>query len=133
MDSRLNGRPILVGGTSDRGVVAAWSYEDRKFGVHSAMTMKPAKQLCPEAIVIKGNSHNYLKYSDMVSEIVQGSVPVFEKTSIDDFSQYAPIAAFYGLSALGVKSKNNFSPNKPYLIDFLKIVCDRFACCTEFA
>jgi DNA polymerase-4 len=85
MDSRLNGRPILVGGTSDRGVVAACSYEARKFGVHSAMPMKLAKQLCPEAIVIKGNSHNYLKYSDMVSEIVQGSVPVFEKTSIDEF------------------------------------------------
>jgi DNA polymerase-4 len=85
MDSRLNGRPILVGGTSDRGVVAACSYEARAFGVHSAMPMKLAKQLCPEAVVIRGNSHNYMKYSDMVSEIVQGSVPVFEKMSIDEF------------------------------------------------
>lgn len=86
MDSRLNGRPILVGGTSDRGVVAACSYEARKFGVHSAMPMKLAKQLCPEAIIIKGNSHNYLKYSDMVSEIVQGSVPVFEKRLLMNFT-----------------------------------------------
>ncbi|MBM3427285.1 MAG: DNA polymerase IV [Bacteroidetes bacterium] len=85
MDSRLNGRPILVGGTSDRGVVAACSYEARAFGVHSAMPMKLAKQLCPEAVIIRGNSHNYMKYSDMVSEIVQGSVPIFEKTSIDEF------------------------------------------------
>lgn len=85
LDSRLNGRPVLIGGTSDRGVVASCSYEARAFGVHSAMPMKLAKQLCPEAIIIRGNSSNYLKYSDIVSEIVQQAVPVFEKTSIDEF------------------------------------------------
>lgn len=85
MDSRLNGLPVLIGGTSDRGVVASCSYEARAFGVHSAMPMKMAKQLCPEAIIIRGNSSNYLKYSDMVSEIVREAVPVFEKTSIDEF------------------------------------------------
>ena len=85
LDSRLNDRPVLIGGTSDRGVVASCSYEARAFGVHSAMPMKLAKQLCPEAIIIRGNSSNYLKYSDIVSEIVQQAVPVFEKTSIDEF------------------------------------------------
>jgi len=85
MDSRLNGKPVLIGGTSDRGVVASCSYEARAFGVHSAMPMKLARQLCPEAIIIRGNSSSYLKYSDIVSEIVQSAVPVFEKTSIDEF------------------------------------------------
>jgi DNA polymerase IV len=85
MDSRLNNKPVLIGGTSDRGVVASCSYEARTFGIHSAMPMRLAKQLCPEAIVIKGNTSSYLKYSDMVSEIVREAVPVFEKTSIDEF------------------------------------------------
>jgi DNA polymerase-4 len=85
LDSRLNNRPVLIGGTSDRGVVASCSYEARKFGVHSAMPMHMAKKLCPEAVIIKGNSYNYLKYSDMVSEMVREAVPLFEKTSIDEF------------------------------------------------
>ena len=85
LDSRLNNRPVLIGGTSDRGVVASCSYEARKFGVHSAMPMHMAKKLCPEAVIIKGNSYNYLKYSDLVSEMVREAVPLFEKTSIDEF------------------------------------------------
>lgn len=84
-DSRLNGKPILIGGSSDRGVVAACSYEARKFGVHSAMPMKLATQLCPEAIIIKGSHVDYTKFSMEVSEIIQENVPVFEKTSIDEF------------------------------------------------
>lgn len=85
MDSSLNGRPVLIGGTSDRGVVAACSYEARKFGVHSAMPMRMAKQLCPEAVIIRGNSGIYSKYSKLVTEIIKESVPVYEKTSIDEF------------------------------------------------
>lgn len=85
LDSRLERKPILIGGTSDRGVVASCSYEARAFGVHSAMPMRMARQLCPEAIVIRGNSANYSKYSHMVTEIVKESVPVVEKTSIDEF------------------------------------------------
>ena len=85
LDSRLNGRPVLIGGTTDRGVVAACSYEARAFGIHSAMPMRMARELCPEAIVIKGNSGTYSKYSDMVTEIMQEEVPVLEKTSIDEF------------------------------------------------
>ncbi len=84
-DSRLNGRPILIGGVSDRGVVASCSYEARKFGVHSAMPMRQARQLCPEAVVIRGNSANYTKYSRLVTDIIRDRVPLFEKTSIDEF------------------------------------------------
>lgn len=85
LDSRLNGKPILIGGTTDRGVVASCSYEARQYGVHSAMPMKMALQLCPEAVVIKGNASTYTKFSQEVSEIVREAVPVFEKTSIDEF------------------------------------------------
>jgi len=85
IDSRLNGLPILIGGTSDRGVVAACSYAARAFGIHSAMPMKMAKDLCPEAIVIRGNSASYSKHSQMVTEIIREQVPVYEKTSVDEF------------------------------------------------
>jgi DNA polymerase-4 len=85
MDSRLNGRPVLIGGITDRGVVASCSYEARKFGVHSAMPMRMARELCPEAVVIRGNSANYTKYSHLVTDIIRDNVPLFEKTSIDEF------------------------------------------------
>lgn len=97
LDSSLIGKPILVGGTSDRGVVAACSYEARQFGVHSAMPMRTAKQLCPQAIVIRGNSSIYSKYSDMVTEIIREQSPLYEKSSIDEF--YIDISGmdrFYG-------------------------------------
>lgn len=81
----LKHRPLLVGGTSDRGVVAACSYETRGFGVHSGMPMRMAKQLCPEAVVIRGNAGTYSKHSDVVTEIIKEQVPVFEKSSIDEF------------------------------------------------
>ena len=85
LDSRLNNKPILIGGTSDRGVVASCSYEARKFGIHSAMPMRMAKQRCPEAIVIKGNSAAYSQYSRMVTEIIKEASPLYEKSSIDEF------------------------------------------------
>ena len=85
IDSRLENRPVLIGGTSDRGVVASCSYEARKFGVHSAMPMRMAKQLCPEAIVLRGNSGIYTKYSKLVTDVINDSVPLYEKSSIDEF------------------------------------------------
>ena len=85
LDSRLVGKPILIGGTSDRGVVASCSYEARKFGIHSAMPMKMAKERCPEAIVIKGNTSTYTNYSKMVTDIIRESAPVYEKASVDEF------------------------------------------------
>lgn len=85
LDNRLMGKPVLIGGVSDRGVVASCSYEARTYGVHSAMPMKRAKELCPDAIQIRGNSANYSKFSEMVTEIIKETVPVYEKTSIDEF------------------------------------------------
>ena len=85
IDSRLKRRPLLVGGNSRRGVVAACSYETRSFGVHSGMPMRMAKELCPEAVVIKGNSATYSKFSDQVTDIIKEKVPLFEKSSVDEF------------------------------------------------
>ena len=85
LDSRLVGLPILIGGTSDRGVVASCSYEARAFGIHSGMPMKLAKDLCPEATIIRGNSANYSKLSQDVTDIIKEMVPVYEKSSIDEF------------------------------------------------
>jgi DNA polymerase-4 len=85
MDSRLNNKPILLGGTGDRGVVASCSYEARVFGVHSGMSMKMARELCPEGIVIKGESGLYSKYSKTITEILREDVPILEKSSIDEF------------------------------------------------
>ncbi|WP_159950887.1 DNA polymerase IV [Polaribacter septentrionalilitoris] len=85
LDSKLKGKPILIGGTSDRGVVASCSYEARTFGIHSAMPMKMAKQLCPEAIVLRGNSGIYSKYSNLVTDVIKDTVPLYEKSSVDEF------------------------------------------------
>jgi DNA polymerase IV len=81
----LNGKPVIIGGTSDRGVVASCSYEARRFGVHSAMPIKQARQLCPQAIIIGGNHSDYSKASRLVTDIIKQEVPLFEKTSIDEF------------------------------------------------
>ncbi|MGY8846184.1 MAG: DNA polymerase Y family protein, partial [Bacteroidia bacterium] len=85
IDSRLMGKPVLLGGVGDRGVVASCSYEARTFGVHSGMSMKMARNLCPQGIVIKGNSGTYSKYSKMVTEVIRETAPIVEKSSIDEF------------------------------------------------
>jgi DNA polymerase-4 len=81
----LLGKPVIVGGSSNRGVVASCSYETRKFGVESAMPVMKAKKLCPEAIVVKGDMESYSKYSSVVTEIISSNAPVYEKRSIDEF------------------------------------------------
>jgi len=83
-NSKLNGIPVVIGGLSDRGVVASCSYEARKYGVHSAMPMKMARNLCSEAIVIRGDMDLYSKYSNLVTEIIADKAPLYEKTSIDE-------------------------------------------------
>jgi DNA polymerase-4 len=83
-NSKLNGKPVIVGGVSDRAVVAGCSYEARKYGVHSAMPMKMARQLCSEAIIIRGDGDLYSKYSNLVTEIIADKAPLYEKTSIDE-------------------------------------------------
>lgn len=83
-NSRLIGLPVIVGGMSDRGVVAGCSYEARTFGVHSAMPMKMARALCPDAVVIRGDMEQYSRYSNDITSIIAEQAPVYEKASIDE-------------------------------------------------
>ena len=84
LNPKLNNRPVIVGG-GERGVVAACSYETRVFGVHSAMPIKLAKRLCPDAIIIRGDYDEYSKHSDVVTQIICESVPLYERPSMDEF------------------------------------------------
>ncbi|MET0635900.1 MAG: DNA polymerase IV [Chitinophagaceae bacterium] len=95
----LKGKAVLVGGF-ERGVVAACSYEARKFGIHSAMPMKQAMQLCPHAIVTNSSRGDYSKYSRLVTEIIASKVPLFEKASIDEFYiDLSGMDKFFGVSS----------------------------------
>jgi DNA polymerase IV len=82
---KLAGKPLIIGGSSRRGVVAACSYETRHFGVHSAMPMYLALQLCPDATVISGDMESYSRASHDVTEVIADNAPSFEKSSIDEF------------------------------------------------
>jgi DNA polymerase IV len=103
----LKGKPLLVGGSGDRGVVTTCSYEARKFGIHSAMPMRLARRLCPEAIIIRGDMESYSKYSRLVTEIIQDTVPLFEKASIDEFYiDLSGMDKFFGCSLFAQELKN---------------------------
>ena len=96
-NSRLNGKPVIIGGMSDRGVVSSCSYEARKFGVNSAMPMKMARSICPDAIVIRGDMELYTRYSHMVTDIIAGRAPLYEKSSIDEhYIDITGMDRFYG-------------------------------------
>jgi len=84
VNSELIGKPVVIGGISDRGVVASCSYEARRFGVHSAMPMKMALNLCREAVVIRGDMDLYSKYSKLVTDVIADKAPMYEKASIDE-------------------------------------------------
>jgi len=81
----FKGKPLIIGGSSNRGVVASCSYEARRFGVHSAMPVKMALRLCPQAIILKGDMDSYSRYSKLVTEVISDEAPVYEKASIDEF------------------------------------------------
>lgn len=85
LNPKLIGKPVMVGGSSDRGVVASCSYEARGYGIHSGMSMKLARQMCPEGIVVRGDHDRYSYYSGVITDILKDSVPAYEKTSIDEF------------------------------------------------
>ncbi|MDH3648216.1 MAG: DNA polymerase IV [Saprospiraceae bacterium] len=85
IDTSLEGKPVIVGGKSDRGVVASCSYEARHYGVHSAMPMRLALRLCPDAVVVKGDIEMYSQKSGEVTQIIAEEAPLFEKASIDEF------------------------------------------------
>ena len=93
---QLNGIPLIVGG-GERGVVASCSYEARYFGVRSAMPIRMALQLCPQAKIIKGDMELFSKKSHEVTQIIEENSPLVEKASIDEF--YLDITGmdkFYG-------------------------------------
>ena len=85
LDPSLVGKPVIVGGNSQRGVVCAASYEARKFGVKSAMPTAQAHKLCPHAIFLNGSSGQYSQFSHQVTKIIEAESPEFEKASIDEF------------------------------------------------
>lgn len=85
LNPKLIGVPVLIGGTSDRGVVASCSYEARAFGVQNGMAMKIARRLCPHAVAMRGDGSVYNQHSKVVTQILRDSVPLLEKASVDEF------------------------------------------------
>jgi len=106
-NSKFIGKPLIVGGMSDREVVSACSYETRKFGVHSAMPMKLALRLCPHAIVVRGDMDSYSYYSRIVTDVVRETVPLMEKASVDEFYvDLTGVDRFFGCSQFMMDLKN---------------------------
>jgi DNA polymerase-4 len=118
-NNQLKGKPILVGGSGDRGVVAACSYEARRFGIHSAMPMALARRLCPEAIVIRGDMETYSNYSHLVTEIMQDTVPLFEKASIDEFYiDLSDMDKFFGCSLFARELKKKVLKESGLIVSY---------------
>lgn len=84
-DPSLKGKPVVVGGKANqRGVVAAASYAARKFGVHSAMPLRTAARLCPQATFIDGHPERYREYSKKIYAVLQEFSPKVEMASVDE-------------------------------------------------
>src|SRR5215472_17961575 len=84
-DPSLKGKPVVVGGQkNERGVVSAASYAARKFGVHSAMPLRTAYKLCPQAVFVDGHPDRYRECSHQVREVLQSMSPLVEMASIDE-------------------------------------------------
>ena len=94
----LRGKPLAVGGSADgRGVVAAASYEARKHGVHSAMAMRKAVQLCPDLAIVRPRIDYYSKVSKSIHEIFRAYTPIIEPLSLDEaFLDVTATAHLYG-------------------------------------
>jgi len=96
-NSTLIGKPVIIGGMSDRGVVSSCSYEARKYGVSSAMPMKLARNMCPDAVIIRGDMELYSNYSNIVTDIIAERSPLYEKTSVDEhYIDLTGMDRFYG-------------------------------------
>ncbi len=84
-DPSLKGKPVVVGGRpTERGVVSAASYAARKFGVHSAMPLRTAYKMCPQAIFVDGHPERYREYSQKVYDVLQSFSPLVEMASVDE-------------------------------------------------
>lgn len=118
-NSSLNGKPVIIGGTSDRGVVASCSYEARQYGVHSAMPMKLALNLCGDAIVIRGDMEQYTRYSRLVTQIIADQAPLYEKASIDEhYIDITGMDRFFGCLKWTQELRNNIIANSGLPISF---------------
>ncbi|MFO7447323.1 MAG: DNA polymerase IV [Ignavibacteriaceae bacterium] len=118
LNPSLKGKPVIVGGDPHgRGVVAACSYETRKFGIHSAMPIRKAYSLCPQAIYLHGHHSEYSRYSKAVRRILEKYAPVLEQASIDefymDFSGCERIYGAYDIFAKKLQSEINSSLSLP--------------------
>jgi len=122
-DPRLAGKPLIVGGTRGRGVVAAASYEVRRFGVRSAMPMRTALERCPQAICVAPRMHRYREVSGQVFAIFHGMTPLVEGLSLDEafLDVTASVAAPVEIAALikrrireatGLTASVGVAPNK---------------------
>jgi DNA polymerase-4 len=119
LNSDLVGKPVLIGGSSDRGVVASCSYEARMYGIHSAMPMRLARQLCPEAILVRGDHDLYSKYSNIVTEIIEEKVPKLEKASIDEhYIDMSGMDKFFGTWKLTRELRQNIMKQTGLPISF---------------
>ncbi len=118
-NSKLINKPVIIGGSSDRGVVSTCSYEARKYGVHSAMPMAKAKQLCPNAIFISGNMRLYEEYSRIVSDIISSNTPIHEKASIDEhFIDLSGMDKFHDVYQFSIELKNKITEETGLPISF---------------
>ena len=118
-NSKLRGKPVLIGGMSDRAVVASCSYEARKFGIHSGMSMKMAKRLCSHAIIVKSDFEAYSKYSRLVTDIVSDTVPLFERASIDEFYiDMTGMEKFFGCQKFSSELKNKITRESGLTISY---------------
>ncbi len=118
-NSALKGIPLIVGGSGDRGVVAACSYEARKFGVKSAMPVRLARRLCPDVKIIRGDMESYSKYSRLVTDIISDQVPVFEKSSIDEFYiDLSGMDKFFGCSRYTIELRKKIMKESGLTISY---------------
>ena len=108
--SSLNRKPVIIGGTGDRGVVASCSYEARQSGVHSAMPIQLARKLCPEAVFVRGDMEMYTRYSNLVTAIIADEAPLFEKASIDEhYLDLSGMDRFFGCRQWAVELRRKIT------------------------